>query len=63
MNPGRVMRRVIPFLIGMVLSLPACADNHYAYDRPYYHSWAFSDGCCGFAMTRLHDRFDRPLRS
>jgi N-acetylmuramoyl-L-alanine amidase len=30
MNRGRVMmRRVIPLLIGMVLSLSACADKHY----------------------------------
>ena len=53
MNRGRVMRRVIPLLIGMVLSLPACADNHYAYDRPYYDRWGFSDGCCGFGHDRI----------
>ena len=29
MNRGRVMRRVISLLIGMVLSLSACADKHY----------------------------------
>jgi N-acetylmuramoyl-L-alanine amidase len=29
MNGGRVMRRVISFLIGTVLSLSACADKHF----------------------------------
>jgi N-acetylmuramoyl-L-alanine amidase len=29
MNQGRMTRRVISFLLGMVLSLSACADKHY----------------------------------
>ena len=51
MNRGRVMARVIPLLIGMVLSLSACADRSYAHDPPYYDRWGFWDGCCGLAMT------------
>jgi hypothetical protein len=37
--------------IGMVLSLSACADDHYAYDPPYYDSWAFGTGVAASTMT------------
>jgi hypothetical protein len=67
MNRGRVMRRAIPLLIGVFLSLSACADG-YGHDRYYYDRWGFWDGCCdgdGFFDGRFHrfgfvrhDRFD-----
>ena len=58
MKRGRVTRRVIPHLTGIVLSLSACADKNYVYHGPYYDRWnydrwRFWDGCCGFG-----DRFD-----
>jgi hypothetical protein len=63
MSTGRVMRRVIPLLTGTVLSLSACADHHYAYEGPYYDTWPFWEGCCGFAHDRTvfldRDRFHR----
>jgi hypothetical protein len=50
MNRGRVTRRVIPLLIGLVLFLSACADRSYDHDRPYYEydRWGFWDGFGGF---------------
>jgi hypothetical protein len=47
MNPARIMRGLIPLLIGMLLSLSACADDHntqrFSYDR-----WGGWDGWRGW---------------
>jgi hypothetical protein len=53
MSTGRVMRKVILLLTGTVLSLSACADHHDAYGGPYYGTWPFWEGCCGFAHDRI----------
>jgi hypothetical protein len=65
MNRRIVTRRVIPLLIGMVLSLSVCAGKNYVYDGPYYDRWGFWDGCCGFGRYRFahdgwQDGFVRP---
>jgi hypothetical protein len=35
MNTGRVIRKVIALMSGVVLSLSACADGLYGHDRFY----------------------------
>ena len=57
MNHGSVMGRIIPLLIGMVLSLSACAYRPYDHDRPYDDRWGFWDGWGGFDHDRDHRRF------
>jgi hypothetical protein len=53
MNTGRVMRKVIPLMIAVVLSLSACADGPYGHDRFYYGRWGGWDGWGGW-----HDGWD-----
>ena len=56
MNRGRVMSHAIPLLIGIFLSLSACADG-YDHDRYDYDRYGFWDGCCGgdgFFDHRFH---------